>query len=91
MEKEPQNFEKRAAGIPLKRKFGVRISEILVEITTVILPAQLATVVIDDAAMKAMQTHSRPATGYLQSFCCTLLQKKASSVQTFLSPTSPFF
>lgn len=43
MEKELQAASKRAAGILWKRKFTVRISEILVEIKTAIIPAQLVT------------------------------------------------
>lgn len=101
MEKEVQAASKRAAGISLKRKFIARINEILVEITTVIIPAQLVTSGLPPCDWWCCYkrccdaTSSRPTTGYLQSFCCTLLQKKASLVQTFyprlrLFPTFPY-
>lgn len=41
MEKELQAASNRAPGILLKRKFIERMSEILVELTAVIIPAQL--------------------------------------------------
>lgn len=89
-EEELRAASNRAAGIPLKRKFRVEISEILVEITTVITLAQLVTPdlpprVIDAAAQRLPD----PPDPLFAKFSLHLVAGESVIGSNVSSPTSP--
>lgn len=93
MEKELWAASKRAAGIPWKRKFVVRVGEILVVITTAIIPAQLMTSDLPPPPVWLMMlwnaTQRLPHRPEAANFLLRLVAEESIICSNVLSPTLP--